>query len=214
MSNPIKRDNPFRGAAAGALEAEKAAARAQIAQPCVQVELTREPWPPVNHSAHLYPDANDFAILDPDGHAVRSTPAPTACQAPISPLPDDSQARKDIPLWEGVMAYFPAALIAAAKVSHLGNLKHNPGEELHHARGKSMDHTDCIARHLIDYQALKRAITAEGPRMTSCEESDVMAEHLGNLAWRVLAYVQTELEGMGRAPLPPRARVVQKGGAK
>lgn len=127
-----------------------------------------------------------------------------------SPLPDDSKARKEIPLWEGVLAYFPAALVAAARVSHLGNLKHNPGEPLHHARGKSMDHTDCIARHLVDYQALKasalRSAGEEG--WASCAGVAAAEEHLGNMTWRVLAFVQQELEGMGRAPLAPRA--VQK----
>lgn len=127
-----------------------------------------------------------------------------------SPLPDDSTARKKIPLWEGVLAYFPAALVAAARVSHLGNLKHNPGEPLHHARDKSMDHTDCIARHLVDYQALKAsALRSAGEEGWASFASVTAAEeHLGNMTWRVLAFVQQELEGMGRAPLAPRA--VQK----
>jgi hypothetical protein len=137
--------------------------------------------------------------------AEQAAPAGLVCCQ--SPLPTDSAARKEIPLWEGVMAYFPAALVAAARVSHLGNQKHNPGEELHHARGKSMDHTDCIARHLVDYQALKaQAHTAAEGSWAGCSAVSEAEEHLGNLAWRVLAYVQTELEGMGRAPLPPRAR--------
>jgi hypothetical protein len=37
-----------------------------------------------------------------------------------------------------------------AELSRAGNEKHNPGEELHHARGKSNDHADCILRHLVD----------------------------------------------------------------
>lgn len=39
-----------------------------------------------------------------------------------------------------------------ALISKEGNDKHNPGEPLHHARGKSMDHGDCLLRHLMDLQ--------------------------------------------------------------
>ncbi len=65
-------------------------------------------------------------------------------------LPEDSEARKGVPLYAGLMRYFPAAMAAAAAVSKHGNEKHNPGEELHHARGKSTDHANCIMRHLMD----------------------------------------------------------------
>jgi hypothetical protein len=52
------------------------------------------------------------------------------------------------------MAYFPDAIAALAEHSFKGNEKHNPGEALHHARGKSMDHTDCIMRHLANYEGM------------------------------------------------------------
>lgn len=130
------------------------------------------------------------------------------CRAPKSPLPDDRQARKDTPVWSGVLEYFPAAICAAARISKIGNDIHNPGEPLHHARGKSMDHTDCIARHLIDYQAIKAAVEADrAGGWATCQSRAVAEEHLGNLVWRVLAYAQEQLENMGRAPLPPRARL-------
>ena len=51
-------------------------------------------------------------------------------------------------MYSGLMAYFPDACAAVAEHSYKGNDKHNPGEPLHHARGKSMDHTDCIIRHV------------------------------------------------------------------
>ena len=63
-------------------------------------------------------------------------------------LPTDSVKRKRIPMCSGLLDYFPDACAAIAEVSHLGNEKHNPGEPLHHSRGKSMDHADCIMRHL------------------------------------------------------------------
>lgn len=66
----------------------------------------------------------------------------------------DSAGRKRVPMYSGVMAYFPDAIAALAEHSFKGNEKHNPGEPLHHARGKSMDHTDCIMRHLANYNGL------------------------------------------------------------
>src|SRR5258708_31376733 len=54
------------------------------------------------------------------------------------------------PITTGLLDYFPDACALVAEVSFLGNQKHNPGEPLHWARGKSMDHADCIARHLIE----------------------------------------------------------------
>lgn len=103
----------------------------------------------------------------------------------MSALPTDSAARKAVPLCSGVLDYFPAALAEVARVSKAGNDKHNPGELLHHARGKSMDHADCIARHLLE-------------RGTVDEENGV--RHSAQLAWRALALLQEELEAAG-APL-------------
>ena len=65
-------------------------------------------------------------------------------------LPTGSAARKDVPLARGVLDYFPAALAEVARVSKAGNDKHNPGQDMHHARGKSTDHADCLLRHLVD----------------------------------------------------------------
>jgi len=166
-------------------------------------------------------DANGYRnTFTPDGHYTLDgdcvydlvtpapEPAPVVPAAPKSPLPDDSAARKSIPIWEGVIAYAPAAIAAAARISVIGNNKHNPGEELHHARGKSMDHTDCIARHLIDFQAIKAAAMRDAQMgWASCASRDAAAEHLGNLVWRSLMFAQEQLEEMGMAPLAPRARL-------
>ena len=69
------------------------------------------------------------------------TPADTTSAVAIqsNTLPTDSNARKDYPLFRGLLRYFPAALGGISKTSKLGNDKHNPGEEMHHARGKSVD---------------------------------------------------------------------------
>src|SRR5690606_9996115 len=105
-------------------------------------------------------------------------------------LPDKSHARKDIPLATGVLDYFPAALAEVARVSKAGNDKHNPGQDLHWARGKSMDHADALLRHLTDRGAVD---PEDGLR------------HTAKAAWRALALLQEELEAAG-APQPRGAR--------
>ena len=106
-------------------------------------------------------------------------------------LPSDSAARKALPVATGVIDYFPDAIVAVAEVSRVGNDKHNPGEPLHWARGKSMDQADAIARHLID-------------RGKVDEETGLL--HSAELAWRALANLQIELEEAGLAALPRGAR--------
>lgn len=101
-------------------------------------------------------------------------------------LPEESSARKALPVTTGVIDYFPAALAEVAKVSKYGNDKHNPGQPLHHARGKSMDHADAIGRHLIDRGKI---------------DPDTGVRHSAELAWRALALLQQELEDAGLAPL-------------
>jgi hypothetical protein len=108
-----------------------------------------------------------------------------------SALPSDSAARKDVPLASGVLDYFPAALAEVAKVSKYGNDKHNPGEPLHHARGKSTDHADCIMRHLVDRGQI---------------DPDTGQRHSAEVAWRALALLQQEMEDAGLAPMPRGAR--------
>lgn len=108
-----------------------------------------------------------------------------------SMLPTDAAARKAFPLARGVLDYFPAALAAVAEVSRVGNEQHNPGEEMHHARGKSSDHADCIIRHLADRGRKDK----DGQR------------HSAKVAWRALAMLQEELEAEGVAPLARGARL-------
>lgn len=105
-------------------------------------------------------------------------------------LPTTSKERKAIPMARGLLDYFPAALAAVAALSQAGNDKHNPGEDLHWARGKSMDHADCIMRHLVD-------------RGTVDPEDGI--SHSVKVAWRALALLQEELELAG-APKPRGAR--------
>lgn len=102
-------------------------------------------------------------------------------------LTTDSQLRKESPIWSGLMKYFPDACAAVARLSYLGNEKHNPGEPLHWARGKSMDQEDCMARHLIELDTI---------------DSDDGALHDTKLAWRSFANLQLTIERRAAAGLP------------
>src|SRR5690606_31612589 len=94
-----------------------------------------------------------------------------------------------MPMATGLLDYFPDALAEVSKVSWLGNEKHNPGEPLHHSRGKSMDHADCIIRHLA----------GRGGYDGGVRESAA-------LAWRALALLQEEIEKEHGFPLPRGAK--------
>lgn len=116
-------------------------------------------------------------------------------------LPLDSNTRKNYPLLRGCLKYFPAALAGVAKISKDGNDKHNPGEEMHHARHKSADHGDCVIRHLIDTEDLLAA-AARGD--TSVKPEAILNE-VSQLAWRALALSQELHEKFG-SPLAPGAK--------
>jgi hypothetical protein len=107
--------------------------------------------------------------------------------AAATALPSDSKVRKTLPIATGVLDYFPAALAEVAKLSQIGNDKHNPGQPLHWSRGKSSDHADCIVRHLIDRGTI---------------DQDSRLSHTVAVAWRALALLQEELEEAGA----PRSR--------
>jgi len=61
------------------------------------------------------------------------------------------QERKEIPVFSGVLKYFPKAIRYVSKVSYVGNEQHNPGTPLHWDREKSKDELDACVRHLIDH---------------------------------------------------------------
>ena len=99
---------------------------------------------------------------------------------------DDAASRKATPLAAGLLDYFPAALMAVARLSLVANSQHNPGQSLRWDRAKSGDHADALLRHLID----RGAIDSDGMR------------HSAKVAWRALAILQEECEHHERAPLP------------
>lgn len=98
----------------------------------------------------------------------------------LKSLPTDKEVRKHSPIVAGLLDYFPAACAEVAHVSWVGNQQHNPGQQMHWARGKSGDHADCIARHLLE----RGTLDTDGLR------------HTAKVAWRALALLQEELEAV------------------
>lgn len=96
-------------------------------------------------------------------------------------LPTDTATRNDLPMADGCLDYFPLALAYIAYVSKVANEQHNPGEAMHWARGKSLDHRNKILKHLAD---------------CGTQDTDGL-RHSGKMAWRALAELQTELEKVG-----------------
>lgn len=105
-------------------------------------------------------------------------------------LPTAAKERKHLPIASGVMDYFTSALIEVSKVSFFGNEQHNPGEEMHWARGKSGDQADTMIRHFME----RGKLDTDGLR------------HSAKMVWRALAILQLELEAEG-APLARGARL-------
>jgi dATP/dGTP diphosphohydrolase len=100
-------------------------------------------------------------------------------------LPTDAKARKDTPIFSGVVRYFPDALAAVAELSRIGNDQHNPGQPLHWDRSKSTDELDALMRHLVEAGTV--------------DKDNV--RHSTKVAWRALANLQKEIERAEAAPL-------------
>ena len=126
-------------------------------------------------------------------------------------LGTDSADRKNIPLFSGVLKYAPAALAGVARISKAGNDKHNPGEELHHARGKSMDHGDCVIRHAVDAADIEAHIIRNFDKdpdvWYKSEDARALLNEVSQLAWRALMWSQEQHERYGGAPLAPGAKL-------
>jgi hypothetical protein len=86
--------------------------------------------------------------------------------------------RKTIPIYSGVLMYFPDAIKAVAECSYIANEQHNPGTKMHWDRSKSGDELDALTRHLME----AGTVDTDGIR------------HSVKVAWRSLANLQKELE--------------------
>jgi hypothetical protein len=126
-------------------------------------------------------------------------------------LGTDSADRKNIPVFSGVVKYAPAALAGMARISKAGNDKHNPGQELHHARGKSNDHGDCVIRHAMDIADIeahiKRNFDNDPDVWYKSDDAKALLNEASQLAWRALIWSQELHEKYGGAPLAPGARL-------
>lgn len=121
---------------------------------------------------------------------VKETPVLSGFEASTPRLETDSAARKEYPVFSGVVRYFPDALAEIARLSFEGNKKHNPGEPLHWSRGKSTDQLDCLVRHLSEAGTL---------------DTDGLY-HDVKIAWRALANLQVLLEKVRGLPISPGSR--------
>ena len=92
----------------------------------------------------------------------------------------DSKDRKGMPVYTGVLKYFPDALKEVSKCSQAGNDQHHPDKPLHWDKSKSFDNEDALVRHLIDHS------------IEPIDEDGVL--HLAKCAWRALAALQIYLE--------------------
>ena len=90
----------------------------------------------------------------------------------------DKNKRKQIPIFTGLIKYFPKALAEVSRVSYIGNQQHHPDKPLHWDRSKSTDELDALTRHL--FQAGET-------------DTDGM-RHSAKVAWRALANLEKELE--------------------
>lgn len=90
----------------------------------------------------------------------------------------ENNNRKEIPIYSGLLMYFPDACRAVANCSFVANEQHNPGTKMHWDRSKSGDELDALSRHLIE----------AGTRDTDG------IRHSTKVAWRALANLQKELE--------------------
>jgi len=141
-----------------------------------------QPLPYAVHNA-VWPSGEDYMprvygpLLPGSTFTIPDDPPSTAR------LPTNALDRKDIPIFSGVMRYFPLALAAVAQCSKIGNDQHNPGEPLHWAREKSTDEADALVRHQLEV----------GTRDTD------EIRHATKVAWRALAQLQKEIEADGGA---------------
>ena len=90
-----------------------------------------------------------------------------------------AKSRKDIPVFSGVLKYFPNALKEVSKCSKAGNDQHHPDKPLHWDMNKSSDEYDGLTRHLIDHT------------INPMDDDGVL--HLAKVAWRALAGLERHL---------------------
>lgn len=96
-------------------------------------------------------------------------------------ITDKAKSRKDMPVYSGVITYFPNALKEVSKVSLAGAKQHGQTRDtMHWDKTKSTDNTDALMRHLIDHS------------INPVDDDNML--HLAKVAWRALASLERYLE--------------------
>jgi hypothetical protein len=97
----------------------------------------------------------------------------------MSILPINPSERKAVPIYSGVLAYFPKTIVALARLSLAGGIQHyGPDAPLHWNREVSKDHQDCMIRHTMQ---------------SGTEDTDGIL-HDVKAAWRALAQCEVVLD--------------------
>lgn len=137
----------------------------------------------------------------------------------MSTLPVDGKVRKEYPIGDGCIAYFPAAIAGVARHSYIAGAKYNKGG-LTHNRWMSNDHANCIERHMMDIRDLLAArargtttaevliynFQTEKEDLVTVPIEEAILIECNALSWRSLAFSQIMYEDFGTAPLAPAAR--------
>lgn len=89
-----------------------------------------------------------------------------------------AEERKQRPVFNGVLKYFPDAIMEVAYTSWIGSQQHNPGMPLHWDKTKSIGTGDEVCRHIMDDEVFDK----DGVR------------HKAKAAWRALELLQRELD--------------------
>lgn len=160
-------------------QADKVADREALAT----TDPSPKDWPPLKNPAH-------------DSDCVREHMRFNSAGRPSAILSDgrlwnvkpllEAALRKMQPVGTVMKNYFPLADRARAAVAWLGNEKHNPGERLYWARGKSDDHLDCAGRHLTESDDWDVTVLPDGRVFAVL--------HAAQAAWRASALAQIAAE--------------------
>ena len=94
---------------------------------------------------------------------------------------EEKDDRKGMPVYSGVLTYFPDAIMEISKCSVAGQKQHNPNEPLGWDRSKSGDELDAMMRHLLEH--------AKGNEFDDCG-----TRHIVKSGWRILAFIQKTIE--------------------
>jgi hypothetical protein len=108
----------------------------------------------------------------------------------------DYQQRKNVPLFDFLVRYFPKALVQVTKVCVAGNVQHNPEHaptDIHWSRNKSTDQLNTAMRHMVDH-AMGHIYEDEPPEVLAAIHQEEGTYTLAKAAWRVLAALELQVE--------------------